>query len=265
MRHVTRPVITLTTDFGLTDHFAGTMKGVILSICPQTQIVDISHQVRNFDVAEAGVLIAQAYPYFPPGTVHIVVVDPGVGSSRRPILAEANGHLFIAPDNGVLSTIVGTREHKVRWITEEKYFHHPVSRTFHGRDIFAPVGAHLAAGVLASRFGRRIDDYLCLASEIPVRTARRAWTGTILKIDQFGNLLTNFRASDFPRIDSEPFEMRAGLRAISRVAASYAELNIGELCVIAGSSGYLEIAANQASAAKILGCGTGAPVELKLL
>lgn len=262
---MTRPVITLTTDFGLIDHFVGTMKGVILSICPGAEIVDISHQVRSFDVAEASIVIAQAYPYFPPGTVHIVVVDPGVGSSRRPILAEANGYVFVAPDNGVLTKILAGREHKVRWITAEKYFRHPVSRTFHGRDIFAPVGAHLAAGVLPSRFGKRIGDYLCLAPDTPVRTARRAWTGTILKIDQFGNLLTNFQASDFPQIESHPFEMRAGMRAINRAAASYADLNIGELCVIAGSSGYLEIAANQASAAKILGCGTGAPVELKLL
>ncbi len=265
MRPVTRPVITLTTDFGLTDHFVGTMKGVILGICPQAQLIDISHHVRTFDVAEAGFLIAESWPYFPAGTVHIVVVDPGVGSSRRPILAEAGGHCFVAPDNGVLSMTVAAVDHRVRWITAEQYFRQPVSRTFHGRDIFAPVGAHLASGVLPSRFGKRIDDYLRLASEEPVRTARRAWTGTILKIDQFGNLLTNFRSSDFGQIDAQPFEMRAGLRAITRLAASYAELNIGELCVIPGSSGYLEIAANQASAAKILGCGTGAPVELKLL
>ncbi len=265
MRPVTRPVITLTTDFGISDHFVGTMKGVMLSICPQAHIVDISHQVRSFDVAEAGFLIAQAWRYFPTGTVHIVVVDPGVGSARRPLLAEAEGHLFVAPDNGVLSTIVAAWEHKVRWITDEKYFRRPVSRTFHGRDVFAPVGAHLALGVLPSRFGKRIDDYFRLAPDEPVRTARRAWMGTVLKIDQFGNLITNFRSSDFPQIDTQPFEMRAGLRAINRLAASYAELNIGELCVIAGSAGYLEIAANQASAAKILGCGSGAPVELKLL
>ncbi len=265
MRPVTRPVITLTTDFGLTDHFVGTMKGVILSVCPRAEMIDISHQVRTFDVAEAGFLIAQAWPYFPAGTVHIVVVDPGVGNSRRPILAEAGGHLFVAPDNGVLSMTLAAAEHRVRSITAEKYFRRPVSRTFHGRDIFAPVGAHLASGVLPSRFGKRIDDFLRLASEEPVRTARRAWTGTILKIDRFGNLLTNFRSSDFAQIETQAFEIRAGLRSITRLATSYAELNIGELCVIGGSSGYLEIAANQASAAKILGCGSGAPVELKLL
>ena len=117
-----RPIITLTTDFGLSDHFAGTMKGVILGICPEAQIVDISHDVGPFGVTEGAYLVAQAYRYFPRGTVHVVVVDPGVGTSRRPILVEAAGQRFIAPDNGVLSFIFGREKHKVRWITTDKYF-----------------------------------------------------------------------------------------------------------------------------------------------
>ncbi|MDQ2900011.1 MAG: SAM-dependent chlorinase/fluorinase [Acidobacteriota bacterium] len=259
------PILTLTTDFGLTDHFVGAMKGVILGICPEAQIVDIGHQVGAYEIAEAGFLIAQAWRYFPARTVHVIVVDPGVGGERRPIVAEAGGHYFVAPDNGVLSMILAEEEHKVRWITAEKYFHHPVSRTFHGRDIFAPIAAHLAAGAPVAKLGKKIDDYLRLSFERPVRTARRGWTGSILWIDRFGNAITNFRSADFPQIETQPFEMRIGLRAVGRLASNYAELNPGELSLIAGSSGYLEVAANQASAAKILGCAVGAPVELRLL
>ncbi len=262
---MTRPILTLTTDFGLTDHFVGTMKGVILGICPDAQIVDIGHQVSAYEIAEAGYLIALAWRYFPIKTVHVIVVDPGVGSERRPICAEAGGHYFVAPDNGVLSMILAEQEHKVRWITAEKYFLQPVSRTFHGRDIFAPVAAHIAAGVPPAKLGKKVDDYLRLSFDTPARTARRAWTGSILWIDRFGNAITNYRSADFPQIETQPFEMRIGLRAVVRVAANYAELNPGELSLIAGSSGYLEVAANQASAAKILGCGAGAPVELRLL
>src|SRR5579872_4521305 len=137
------PVLTLTTDFGLADHFVGTMKGVILGICPKARIVDISHEVKPYDIAEGAYLIAQAYPYFPRKSVHLVVVDPGVGTARRPILLEAAGQYFVAPDNGVLAMIYSSVPHKVRAISSGRYFRKPVSNTFHGRDIFAPSAAHL--------------------------------------------------------------------------------------------------------------------------
>jgi len=260
-----RPVVTLTTDFGLSDHFVGTMKGVILRICPAAEIVDLSHEVGAFGVTEGAFLVAQAYRYFPRGTVHVVVIDPGVGTSRRPIVAEAAGHCFVAPDNGVLSMIYAREKHKVRWVTAEKYFLKPVSRTFHGRDIFSPVGAHLARGVAPAKLGRLITDYLRLHFERPVRTARRGWTGAVLKIDRFGNLITNFPAEDFPDLDKRPFEMSVGLETVGRMAENYAACGPGELFVIVGSSGYLEVSSSQASAAKILGCGVGAPVELRIL
>ncbi len=260
-----RPVITLTTDFGLSDHFVGTMKGVILGICPQAQIVDISHDVGAFGIHEGAYLVAQAYPYFPRGTVHVVVVDPGVGTSRRPILAEAAGQRFVAPDNGVLSFIYAREKHKVRWIKAERFFLKNVSRTFHGRDVFSPAGAHLARGVAPAKLGKPITDYMRLHVEKPVRTARRGWTGAILRIDHFGNLITNFPADGFPDLDTRPFELSVGLQTVERLARNYAECGPSELFVIAGSSGYLEISASQASAAKILGCGVGAPVELRLL
>ena len=260
-----RPVITLTTDFGLSDHFVGTMKGVILGICPEAQIVDISHEIGAYAITEGAFLLAQAYRYFPRGTVHVVVVDPGVGTARRPILAEAAGQYFVAPDNGVLSMIYLREKHKVRWLRSEKYFLKPVSRTFHGRDIFAPVGAHLARGLAPAKFGKLITDYMRLNFEKPVRTARRGWTGTILKIDRFGNLITNFPAADFPDLETRPFELSVGLQTVTRFARNYAECRPGELFLIVGSSGYLEVSASQASAAKMLGCGVGAPVELRIL
>jgi len=259
-----RPVITLTTDFGLSDHFVGVMKGVILGICPAAEIVDITHEVNAFEVAEGAFAVAQAYRYFPRKTVHIVVIDPGVGTSRRPILAEAAGQLFVAPDNGVLSLILAREKHRVRAVTAEKYFLKNASQTFHGRDIFAPVGARLACGVTPARMGKLITDFLRPHLELPARTARRAWTGVVLKIDRFGNLITNFPIADFPDLAERPFQVSIGMQTVSRLARNYAESAPGELFFIAGSSGYLEISSNQASAAKILGCGVGAPVELRI-
>lgn len=260
-----KPVITLTTDFGLTDHFVGVMKGVILSICPVVQIVDIDHQVSPFEIPEGAFVIAQAFRYFPPGTVHVIVVDPGVGTARRPILAEAGGHLFIAPDNGVLSMIYAQEKHKVRSVTASRYFLKTVSRTFHGRDVFSPVAAHLAAGVSPSKMGKVIDDYMRLHFEKPLRTARRGWTGAVLKIDRFGNLITNFAVAEFPDLHQRTFEISIGLQTVGRLAKNYSESAPGEVFAIEGSSGYLEISSSQASAAKILGCGVGAPVELRIL
>jgi hypothetical protein len=254
-------IITLTTDFGLTDHYVGVMKGVILGIAPAARIVDISHQVGAYEIAEAAFLIAQAYPYFPKKTVHVIVVDPGVGTARRPILMEAAGQYFVAPDNGVLGMIFPRERHKVRAVDNPLYFRKPVSQTFHGRDIFTPVAAHLAKGVAPARMGKPIQDYLRPAFGAPERTGKHFWTGTVLKIDHFGNVVTNFRLSDFP---GAAFELVLGPHVITRLARNYAEGGVGELFTIVGSSGYLEISAGQGSAAKMLGCAAGAPVELRI-
>jgi S-adenosylmethionine hydrolase len=258
------PLITLTTDFGGCDHFVGTMKGVIAGIARQAQVVDITHEVNAFEVSDGAFTIAQAYRYFPKKTIHVVVVDPGVGSSRRPILAEMGGQYFIAPDNGVLSMIYSREQPKVRHITADRYFLKPLSRTFHGRDIFAPVAAHLAAGVLPAKFGRRIEDFLKLTLDQPSRTGKRAWTGTVLKVDHFGNLITNLHIDEFLDVRTRPFELNIGLEQLTRLALTFSEGSQGELFVIAGSSGFIEVAANQASAAKRLGCGVGSPVELTI-
>jgi S-adenosylmethionine hydrolase len=257
-----KPLITLTTDFGTTDHFAGTMKGVILGIQPAAQIVDITHEVQAYEISDGAFTIAQAYPYFPKRTIHIVVVDPGVGSTRRPLLAEMAGQFFIAPDNGVLSIVFAHEKPKVRHVTNDRYFLHPVSRTFHGRDVFAPVAAHLAAGIPPARFGKLIDDYLQLTFHLPTQTGKSAWTGSVLKVDRFGNLITNLHLDDFPNLPVRPFRLLAGRQPITRLALTFTECSAGELFVIVGSSGYLEVATNQGSAAKILGCGAGSQVEL---
>jgi len=259
-----KPLITLTTDFGLADHFVGTMKGVILGIAPGAQIVDISHDVQPFEVTDGAFTIAQAWRYFPKRTVHVIVVDPGVGSTRRPLLAEAAGQFFIAPDNGVLSMVLAREKAKVRHITADRYFLKPLSRTFHGRDVFAPVGAHLAAGVPAARFGKLIEDYLRLALEQPTRSGKRTWTGSILKVDRFGNLITNLHIDDFPNVQTHAFALNVGLQTVTRLALTFTECQPGELFAVVGSSGYLEVATNQGSASKVLGCGAGSPVELTL-
>jgi S-adenosylmethionine hydrolase len=258
------PILTLTSDFGLTDHYVAAMKGVILSICPQARMVDISHGVSPYDVAEGAYLIAQAYPSFPPKTVHVVVVDPGVGTSRRPILLEAAGQYFVGPDNGVLSMVYSREKSKVRLISNDRYFRKPVSRTFHGRDIFSPVAAHLAAGVPSPRLGKLIQDYLRPSFEKPQRTGKRTWTGRILKIDRFGNVVTNFHVSEFPDLERKNFSLAIGPRQAGVMAHNYAECGPGELFAIAGSSGYLEVSVSQGSAARAIGCETGAPAELMI-
>jgi S-adenosyl-L-methionine hydrolase (adenosine-forming) len=258
------PIVTLTTDFGTKDHFAAVMKGVILGICPGATLVDISHEVQPFEIQEGAFVVAQAFRFFPRKTIHIVVVDPGVGSARRAILVEAEGQYFIAPENGVLAMVYSKRGSKVREITADKYFLQPVSRTFHGRDVFAPAAAHLAKGARPSSFGKLIDDYLKPAFTEPQRTSKRQWMGTVLHVDRFGNMITNFHIDEFATIRMKPFAFAVGTRHLTDLALTYAEMPIGEPFVIVGSSAYLEVSANQASAAGILGCGVGAPCELTI-
>jgi S-adenosylmethionine hydrolase len=257
-------LITLTTDFGQADHFVGVMKGVILGIAPRARIVDITHEIAPYSVTDASFVVGQAWRYFPKGTIHVVVVDPGVGTSRRPLLAEAGGHFFVAPDNGVLSMIYEDSPHKVRVISNPKLMRKQISRTFHGRDVFAPASAHLASGIAPPQFGKLIRDYVRSWNTKPLHLAEQVWRGTILSVDRYGNLITNFQIDEFAGVKTRPFEMRAGTVRIRRLALNYAETEIGELFVIAGSSGYLEIAANQASAASRLGCSAGAAIELEL-
>jgi S-adenosylmethionine hydrolase len=244
------PILTLTTDFGLVDHYVGAMKGVILEICPRARIVDISHQVTPFAIAEGAYLIAQAYTWFPKKTVHVAVVDPGVGSERRAILVEAAGQYFVGPDNGVFSMVMAREKHKARVITNDRYFHWPVSRTFQGRDVFAPVGAHLAAGVTAARMGKIFAGAVLEDLERP----------QVLHIDRFGNIVTNLPADD---LQGKRISLEIGGTKISASASHYAEMDQGRLFLIEGSSGFVEVSMNRGSAAQRIGCRAGAVVRIR--
>jgi len=258
------PLITLTTDFGETDHFAGVMKGVILSLAPRATIVDITHGVTPFETAEAAFTIGEAARYFPKKTIHVVVVDPGVGSERRPILVEAEGQYFLAPDNGVLSLILARSRCKVRRLANRRFQLKEVSNTFHGRDIFAPAAAHLARGAKPAQFGPLVNDPLRTPIGEPTRIGTRCWAGAVMKVDRFGNLITNYHVSRFPQVQTRPIVLNAGVHTVEKVVRCYAEAEPGTPVALVGSSGYLEIALNQGSAAKALGLGTGASLELSI-
>jgi S-adenosyl-L-methionine hydrolase (adenosine-forming) len=265
---LSRSVITLTTDFGSADYFVGVMKGVVLNINPEVQLVDLSHEVASFNVLDGALTIGLNYAFFPEGTIHVVVVDPGVGSARRPIIARAAHHTFVAPDNGVLS-VVFEREATldVRQITADRYFLHPVSSTFHGRDIFAPVAGWLSRGVPAEDFGGVIKDYVRITIPRPRRLNHQQTEASVIRVDKFGNLMTNLRWEDLPeRISPErpPFKIIIKGREIARLAASFAEGSPSEPFSYIGSSGFLEIALNEGSAAQLLSAGPGTEITLHI-
>jgi S-adenosylmethionine hydrolase len=263
-----RPIITLTTDFGTNDHFVGTMKGVILEILPEAEIIDICHSVQPYDVLDGALTISQAYSYFPSQTVHIVVVDPGVGTARKPILASTEKYHFVAPDNGVLS-MVYARESRlhVRHITADHYFLQPVSNTFHARDIFAPVAAYLAKDVDSLKFGDEITEFIKFSAPKPKAVDENRLRGVVLKVDRFGNLITNITPKDAPMIfgaNSAGFKITVGGKEITELSTTYADGAPGQVIAILGSMGFLEIAANRAPAAQLTGVGKGAEVMILL-
>jgi len=260
------PIITLTTDFGTNDHFVGALKGVIVDIVPNAQIVDITHAVQAYDVLDGALAIAQTYSYFPSGTVHMVVVDPGVGTTRRPIIASSDGYHFVAPDNGVLSMVYAKEERiRVRHITSDHYFRQPVSSTFHGRDVFAPVAAYLAKQVDSHKFGDEIEDYVKFAAPRPKPAGENRIRGVVLKVDRFGNLITNVTPDDAPAVFAGgAFKIVVGSKEITDLRTAYAEGAPGEVFGVLGSMGYLEIVANRAPAAQLTGVGKGAEVSIFL-
>jgi len=263
-----KPIITLTTDFGLNDHFVGTMKGVILAIEPEAEIIDICHSVQAFDVLDGALAIAQSYSYFRSGTVHMVIVDPGVGTARRPIIVTSERHHFVAPDNGVLSLIYQKEERlSVRHVTGEHYFLQPVSNTFHARDVFSPVAAYLAKGVDPLKFGEEVTDFVRFSAPKPKAVNESTLRGVVLKVDRFGNLITNITPQDAPMLFTEnpaTFKIVVGKREVTQVKEAYAMGAPGEVFGILGSMGYLEIAANRGAAAQIIGVGKGTDVNIVL-
>ena len=250
-------IVTLTTDFGLSDHYVGVMKGVILRHVPQAQIVDLCHGIEPYDVLGASLLLAASYSYFPPGTVHVVVVDPGVGGARRAILAEAGEWRFVAPDNGVLEMVYQRHRHRVWALRTERFALQPASHTFHGRDIFAPAAAWLLEGTPLDQLGDEIEDFVRLDVPRP-RAVGPLTTGLVLRVDHFGNLITNLQPADLP----PAFLITIGETSIQTLRPSYEDAAPGELFAIIGSSGLVEISMNRASAAAAAGAQAGAKVEV---
>jgi S-adenosyl-L-methionine hydrolase (adenosine-forming) len=262
-RRLATRLVTLTTDFGSSDHFAGVMRGVVLAINPAVQMVDVCNAVNSFDVLDAALTIAQAYRYFPPDTVHLVVVDPGVGTARRPLLVRTEKHLFIAPDNGVLSLVLDQEERvEVRHITATHYFREPVSSTFHGRDIFAPCAGWLSKGVEPEKFGEEVTDYVRFTLPKPKAVAERVLKGAVLKVDKFGNLITNLSRENAPDLfaPGARVKLKVAQTEVAGIRATYAEGQAGELFGVLNSMELLEIACNRGSAAQMIKAGRGAEV-----
>ncbi len=277
-------LITLTTDFGLNDAYVAAMKGVILDINPEARIVDICHNVAPQNIPQAAFVLSTAYQFFPKKTVHMVVVDPGVGSQRRAIILRTPLACFVAPDNGVLSYVIQSyledrvdpgpgrlagsdrlvevtlsREVETVAITNSRFFRSPVSPTFHGRDIFAPVAAALTMGFPAIEFGQRLTSVAMLPLSRPNKRPDGSLVGHILHIDNFGNLITDIKGDDLPTPDEVTVEV--GGQLISRLSGTYAD-GSGLLAVV-GSSGYLEIALKGGTASSLLGARIGDEVTVR--
>jgi S-adenosylmethionine hydrolase len=267
MVQLSRPIITLISDFGLNDPFVGVLKGVIYSINPEAVIVDITHGIASHDILEAALVVRSSYAYFPPGTIHVAVVDPGVGTSRRPLLLVSENHCFVGPDNGIFWPTFQSVSHPLTLqLTEEEYFLRPVSHTFHGRDIFAPVAAWLSKGVDPRKMGQPMDTPTELNIPAIRKIGNSKLIGTILRLDKFGNVITNLTADDLPSSEgaSTPYVIHIGSRQISQYRRSYAGATPGELFVIWGSSGRLEISVNQASAASLLDARKGQEFDVEI-
>lgn len=262
----TVPLVVLLTDFGFKDSYVGVMKGVIRTICRGADVMDLSHNIMPQDVAEAAFVLATAYRYFPEETIFVSVVDPGVGTERAVLYMRSNRQAFLAPDNGLLSIVAEeARREELREVTAEDYFLKGRSETFHGRDVFAPVAAHLASGLDPEKLGPVRHAMHALPLPHPVRCADGSLKGEIIYIDQFGNLITNIRRATLERSFAAPadrLEVRLKRRTVRGLSRTYADCGEGDLLALVGSSGYLEVAVNQGSAARMLGCEKGDTVTL---
>lgn len=260
---MSRPIVALLTDFGTKDHYVGTMKAVLLSVCPDATLVDIGHEIPPHDVLAGALELAAAYRYFPTGTVFLVVVDPGVGSGRRGVAADTGDYKFVAPDNGVLTAVFrDVHPKRVVEITERKYTRATISRTFEGRDRFAPAAGWLAKGINVSSLGRSVPDPQII--DIPMPHVDDAGvTGVVLRVDRFGNLISNIDRATFDRvIRGGAVEVRIEGHNVPRVVNTYADAPAGSVCALFGSTDHLEIAVNGGSAAEQLSLRRGATLSV---
>lgn len=258
---MSRPILALLTDFGTRDPYVAAMKGAALSICAEATIVDLGHDITPHDILEGALHLQATYKYFPPGTVFVAVVDPGVGTARRGIAADVGDYRFVAPDNGVLTAVLRERPpKKIVELTERRFFRPTVSRTFEGRDRFAPAAAWLLRGIELSALGRPVTSPVLLDLPVPVAEGT-VLRGQILRADRFGNLLTSIDRAAFDRfVHGRTFALTAGGHEIGRLVDTYDAIAPGEVCALFGSNDLLELATRSASAAVVLGLPPGAPV-----
>jgi S-adenosyl-L-methionine hydrolase (adenosine-forming) len=253
------PAITLLTDFGARDAYVGIMKGVIFSRCPAATVIDLTHEIEPGDIPAAAYILSTAWQYFPAGTVHVAVVDPGVGSMRRPLAAQAGGHCFIGPDNGVFTHVFEqAAPSRVVCIANESLFLKPVSHTFHGRDIFAPTAAALAGGAAIESLGPAVDRWQCVTAAQPWRSDNGTLIAQVVHVDHFGNLITNLRGECV----SSGLALRISGRSITGLSPNYDSAPPGTLLALIGSSGRVEISVNRGSAARVLGARVGTQVSI---
>ena len=261
-------VITLTTDFGTSGWFAAAMKGVIAGVAPDARVVDVTHEIAGQDIIAGAFVLAQCFRSFPRDTVHVAVVDPGVGSPRRAIAVKSQDYFFLAPDNGVLTLALAAVDDRaplqIRSIENERLFNRPVSRTFHGRDIFAPVAAHLATGVAFQEIGPVIEDIERLETAGP-KVTKKGIEGRVMFVDRFGNLITNIAARHLEQLAREPKSFSISSRwngVIRRFGRFYAEVPRGKPIAVMGSSNYVELCVNQGDAAKTYRARVGDTVRV---
>lgn len=269
-------IVTLTTDFGLDDPYVGIMKGVMLSLNPVARVVDISHGIPSHDIVAGALALRSSYSYFPAGTVHVVVVDPGVGGQRRPLMMVSKDYAFIGPDNGVLTSVLPAQQPvRMFHLTQEQHFLKILSSTFHGRDVFAPVAARVSSGTPLELFGQEIDNFVQLDLPTPRKLAENRLLATVLRIDKFGNLITNLTLDHLVGLRQEQketmsgaglrFEVSLGGGTGLRLCRSYSESCGREPFGILGSADLLEISVNQASAAELLHVRTMQEFEVRVL
>ena len=258
MRKGTSGIVTLITDFGFLGEYVGAMKGAILKVNPRCQVIDVTHQIEPQDVLRASFILKNTYPYYPGGTVHVVVVDPGVGTGRRPVVLQKNGHLFVGPDNGVFTFLLSDKGRTEGYeITRKEFFLSPLSETFHGRDLFAPVAGHLSLGRDPSRFGPRAGGFMRVEWPAPQMKGKNL-LGRILFTDSFGNLITNISREEYGGLmKGRPLQIKGKGWRIDHVHRTYGQGKPGQPMALFGSAGLLEIAVNRGSAKKTLGLRSG--------
>jgi|WetSurSiteA1Bulk_404760.scaffolds.fasta_scaffold07576_2 S-adenosyl-L-methionine hydrolase (adenosine-forming) len=256
------PIITFTTDFGLRDYFVAAMKGVMLSVNPDAKLIDISNLIPPHDIFTGAFMLGRAWSYFPYGTVHLAIVDPGVGAARKGLVVDAGGHFFLSPDNGILTYVFEENPgFEAYEITAEHYYRKPVSPTFHGRDIYAPIAAWISKGVPPRQVGTELRDPFRLQLPAIQKMKDSLFQGQILAVERFGNLITNLKPADVPKA----YKILAGHREITSIHDTYQEGSPGEVFIVPGATGFLEIAVKDGSAASVLKIQAGSPIGIILL